>query len=129
MTNSLMRPRCGRATPTTYLLLRVYQTPTFTLTPLPYSYPASPPLPPYQARYPGYGARAVAALLRLDFGSVNYELIAQLVEWLLTSPTKDVPALLANTRIPGHGGALPTAHRPATVANWGCNRTWASLQP
>lgn len=32
------------------------------------------------------------------------------VEWLITSPTKDVPTLLANTRIPGHGGALPATH-------------------
>ena len=55
-----------------------YRTPTFTLATT-LTLRRTSPTAPYQARYPGYSARAVAALQRLDFGSVNYELIAQLV--------------------------------------------------
>ena len=57
-----------------------------------------------RARYPGYGAKTIAALGKLDFGTVNNELIAQLVAWLLAAPARDVPTLLRCTRLPGHGG-------------------------
>ena len=55
-----------------------------------------------RARYPRYGAKTIAALGKLDFGTVNNELIAQLVAWLLASPAREA----RNLCLQGHWGPL-----------------------
>ena len=65
-----------------------------------------------KARYPQYDAGVIAALSKLDHSAINYELIVQILQWLLHCGGPQAAAEWARRQ---HGTSPEKTSKPAAV--------------